>query len=163
MLIRRAVTEDISPLAQMRYEFRVGLNAESEEREDVAGFVQRCDGWMRAHLDTSNWFCWVAEHEGVIVGNIWLFLWEKLPNPWLDEPEMNGYITNFYVTPAHRGRGIGAKLLAAAVELARDRSVDSVILWATSESRRLYQRAGFAVPIRVLELNVARSEGTDCH
>jgi ribosomal protein S18 acetylase RimI-like enzyme len=55
----------------------------------------------------------------VLVGNLWLQLIEKIPNP-TTEPEQHAYVTNFYVTEAARGQGIGTMLLSAALRRLRD-------------------------------------------
>jgi GNAT superfamily N-acetyltransferase len=54
------------------------------------------------------------------------------------------HLWGMYVTPSHRGRGIGAMLLDAAVQHARTLGVDWLHLGVTTaEARRLYERAGF--------------------
>lgn len=59
------------------------------------------------------------------------------------------HLWGMYVTPSHRGRGVGEQLLAAAIEHARSVSgVDWIFLGVTSvasAARRLYERAGFEV------------------
>jgi predicted GNAT family acetyltransferase len=60
-------------------------------------------------------------------------------------------VTDLYVTPAARGRGVGQALLAAIVEPAREAGLDHVsleVLTGNSEARRLYDRLGF-VPVDV--------------
>jgi len=116
----------------------VGAAAESE-----AAFVARCAAWMERRLGTdSAWRCWVAEREQDILGQLWLQLVEKLPNP-VSEPERHAYVTNVYVREAERGRGLGGRLLETAIEWSRGRSVDSILLWPSEGSRSLYTRFGF--------------------
>jgi ribosomal protein S18 acetylase RimI-like enzyme len=100
---------------------------------------------MAARLEArGGWHCWLVESGGEIAGNVWLHFIEKMPNP-LDEAELHGYITNLYVRPALRGRGLGASLLDQCLRVCEARVVDSVILWPTPRSRSLYERYGFAV------------------
>ena len=99
---------------------------------------------MAERLANRSWQAWVAECDGTMVGHAWLYVIEKLPNP-VAEPEWHGYITNCYVQPAYRGKGIGSQLLTAALDECGARRCDAVILWPTPESRSLYQRHGFAV------------------
>lgn len=57
------------------------------------------------------------------------------------------HITHLLVAPAHRRRGVGRTLLAAAVHLADERGVDRVLATAASGSReanRYLSRLGFA-------------------
>ena len=59
------------------------------------------------------------------------------------------HLWGMYVTPSHRGRGVGDQLLAAAIEHARSVSgVCWIFLGVTSvasAARRLYERAGFEI------------------
>lgn len=99
-----------------------------------------------------RWRAWLAEREGVVVGNIWLQVIEKIPNPVV-EPESHAYLSNLYVVPEARG-GVGQALLDAALAHCRAIHAHSVILWPTDGSRTLYARAGFTTPREIL----ARSE-----
>jgi GNAT superfamily N-acetyltransferase len=139
--VRRANAEDAGALAAMRYMLRAGVGPTTEHRDL---FVARCTRWMAEHLSAegSNWLCWVAEDAGRLIGQVWLSLVEKVPNP-SDEPELHGYVTNLYVVPENRGFGIGGRLLAVLLETCRDREVDSIILWSTKRSKKLYERSGF--------------------
>ncbi|HEX7037880.1 MAG TPA: GNAT family N-acetyltransferase [Pseudomonadales bacterium] len=56
------------------------------------------------------------------------------------------HLYQMWVAPEHRGRGIGAALLARVVDWARERGARRVALAVTcgnSPARRLYERAGF--------------------
>jgi GNAT superfamily N-acetyltransferase len=79
-------------------------------------------------------------------------LFEKIPNPVNDEPELHAYVTNFYVVPETRNRGLGKRLLEKALSWCRARNTDAVILWATPDSKSLYRRCGFVAPSGLLEL-----------
>lgn len=92
----------------------------------------------------SRWHCWVAEEDGGIVGNLWLYSIEKLPNP-VAEPEQHAYVTNVYVVPERRNARVGALLLEAALEWCRRANVDAVLLWPSERSRSFYGRYGFGV------------------
>ena len=138
--IRPATPADARRLAELRYEFRSPRSANTESREE---FLRRCTDWMREHLGSGTWFCWVAVRDGTIVGHVWLNLIEKIPNP-VAEAEWHGYITNMYVQEAARG-GVGGALMDAALAFCASREVDSIILWPTQGSRTLYGRKGFTV------------------
>lgn len=139
--VREAKPDDATRLSRMRYEFRAAEDTAVEVRE---AFLERCVSWMRARLDPGEerWRCWVAEREKRIVGHAWLQRVPKVPNP-VREAETHAYLTNTYVEPEHRGRGIGFALVRAAVDWCRREDIDSVILWPTDASRSLYRRIGF--------------------
>jgi GNAT superfamily N-acetyltransferase len=148
-----AVLADVPELARLRYEFRTALEAASEPEE---AFVARCRRWMEERLAIpTGWRCWVTGDGPVLRGTVWLHLLEKLPNP-VGEAEWHAYVTNLFVQPSARGRGLGSALLEAALRECDGRGVDAVILWPTPRSRSLYERHGFAVRDDLLERRAAR-------
>jgi ribosomal protein S18 acetylase RimI-like enzyme len=147
--IRLADVSDAPALAVLRYALRSSTGVATEPETE---FLRRCAGWMEAHLkESDSWRCWIAEEGGKPIGALWLQLVEKIPNPRA-EPEHHGYITNFYVQPTARGRGIGSQMLRAALRFCETRDVHAVILWPTDRSRTLYERHGFAVRKDIMEL-----------
>ena len=157
--IRLAAPDDAATLARMRHAFRASLGVAVE---DEATFVARATAWMTQRLGEAGgpWRCWVAVHDGVIAGHLWLQTIEKIPNP-IVELERHAYITNVFVDEALRGAGIGQRLMDAALAFCREQGVDSVILWPTSRSRTLYARNGFAVRDDIMEANL--DDGRDVH
>jgi ribosomal protein S18 acetylase RimI-like enzyme len=64
----------------------------------------------------------------------------------------DAYLTELYLRPEARGRGLGKWLLAGVEERAREAGVQALHLMVRPENRTaltLYQRAGFEVPPRV--------------
>jgi GNAT superfamily N-acetyltransferase len=149
--LRVASESDAPTLARLRYELRSPLDEVVEE--DVT-FIQRCTLWMRHRLrDHSAWRCWIAERQGTLVGNIWVQLVEKIPNP-ASEPEYYIYLTNFYVTEECRGKGIGSMLLLAALAWGKTNNVHFAILAPTERSRPLYLRHGFSDAHDLMQLAI---------
>jgi GNAT superfamily N-acetyltransferase len=145
--IRPATPADARALAELRWEFRAGKTPPTEAHEV---FVARCSLWMSAELERGAWRAWVADESGRVIGQIWLQLLLKLPNP-AAERERHAYVSNVYVTPTARG-GIGTRLLQTAIDWAAANDVDRVVLWPTARSRSLYRRHGFVANGGVLEL-----------
>ena len=148
--IRAATAADAGALANLRWEFRSGKNAPIETRE---AFLARCESWMRTELTSSaSWRAWLAEQDGAVVGQVWVHLIQKVPNP-AAERERHMYLSNLYVRPEARG-GVGTRLLEAALEWAVSQHVDRVVLWPTDRSRPLYLRHGFTADVDLLELEL---------
>jgi len=148
--IRAATSVDRNALAEMRYRFRTEVGSPNETK---SRFMRRCTSWMKKRLatDSSPWRCWVIDDGKQLLGHICVQLFEKMPNP-VSEPEAHAYLTNFYVVPELRGRGLGRKLLNKALSWCRARGVDAIILWATPESKSLYRSCGLREPADILEL-----------
>jgi GNAT superfamily N-acetyltransferase len=146
-LLRAGVPADAEALARLRFSFRSDVEPIAET--EVA-FLARCRPWMAARLVSGPWRSWVLEQRGTLVGSVWLQLLEKLPNP-VAEPEWHGYISSLFVRPEVRGRGLGSRLLTAALAECHGQGCDAVILWPTPRSRSLYLRHGFAVRDDLLE------------
>jgi len=101
--------------------------------------------------DSGPWRCWVIDDGKQLFGHVCVQLFEKMPNP-VNEPEVHAYLTNFYVVPEMRSRGLGNKLLKQALSWCRAQGAHAVILWATPVSKSLYRRCGFAKPADILEV-----------
>ena len=149
--IRLARSNDSNALAELRYRFRAETGSATENK---LRFVRRCASWMEKRLrsDSGPWRSWVLDDGKQLVGHVCVQLFEKLPNPVKDEPELHAYLTNFYVIPEIRSQGFGKRLLDKALSWCRARETDAVILWATPESKSLYRRCGFSEPVDILEL-----------
>jgi len=149
--IRRAIADDAPALAALRYDFRAASRPAIESREE---FVPRFLQWIRPRLaSNAPWRVWVLEYGGSVVGNVWLQLVDKLPNPNARR-ELHGYITNFFLRPEHRNGGAGSRLLEAVLEECKRSNVDAVFLWPTERSRPFYERHGFKPPSDMLAREV---------
>ncbi|MCX6017423.1 MAG: GNAT family N-acetyltransferase [Chloroflexi bacterium] len=148
--VRPAQSTDANVLARLRYEFRSTLGDAVEDRD---GFIERATVWLTDRLSSDRWRAWLVESDdGAVVGHCFLQIVEKLPNP-VEEAEWIGYVTNVYVAPAHRRLGCATRLLDAALEHCRIHGAYSIILWPTDESRAMYERRGFVVPNRLMEMS----------
>jgi GNAT superfamily N-acetyltransferase len=137
--IRPAAAADAGALAALRWEFRAGREPPAES---ATAFLDRCAAWMARELSAgAPWRAWVAVSNGRIVGQVWLNVIHKVPNP-VGERDRHAYLSNLYVTPAQRG-GVGVQLLQTALEWAAENGVDRVVLWPSARSVTLYDRHGF--------------------
>lgn len=149
--IRLAMSDDCHALAEMRYRFRAEIESVTETK---SRFVRRCTSWMRKRFRVRScpWRCWVLDDGSRLLGHVCVQLFEKIPNPVKDEPELHAYITNFYVVPEMRDQGLGKKLLNKALSWCRSQGTDAVILWASPASKSLYRGYGFVAPLDFFEL-----------
>lgn len=64
-------------------------------------------------------------------------------------------LTALWVDPAFRTRGVGTALVEVVVEWAKSQGYSQVLLWVTEanqNAQRLYQRHGFVLTGRVIEV-----------
>ncbi|WP_431045861.1 N-acetyltransferase family protein [Streptomyces sp. P1-3] len=153
-VVRRAELVDAPALAALRWQFKVedeGDGVPQGEKEFVAG----CEEWLRTRM-TGPWLVWLAEVGGRPCGHVFVCLVEKVPSP-CPQSETFGYVTNFYVTPEQRNRGLGRALLDEVTRYAHDHQLDTLIVWPSERSAPLYQRCGFDGPDELLEHPVTPS------
>jgi ribosomal protein S18 acetylase RimI-like enzyme len=147
--IRRAVALDAAVVAELRFALRAETQSVREPRQ---AFVPRCSAWMAERLAAEGgaWSAWVAVAGSAIVAQLWLEVFEKIPNPQ-DDTTAHAYISSVYVVPEWRRKRIGDRLLTAALASLQGVRVGSCILWATQGSRSLYARQHFEPPRELLE------------
>lgn len=149
--IRAATIADVDTLAYLRWEFR---NAQHPATEPRDAFAARCAVWMRRELEDGRvWKAWVAVDDEAIVGQVWLHIVQKIPNP-VAEHEQLAYLSNLYVKPSARG-GTGTRLLETALDACRADRIDRVVLWPSPLSVSLYLGHGFSRAGEVMELKFA--------
>jgi GNAT superfamily N-acetyltransferase len=139
--VRAAAPEDAAALARLRFAFRAEI---APPREPMDAFMIRAIPWFHRHLIDPAWRGWVATIREAIVGHVFVQRIEKVPNP-VGEAESLAYLTNFYVSPAHRGAGIGTGLLEAARADCMQDDVETIFLRPTGRSAELYLRNGYRI------------------
>jgi GNAT superfamily N-acetyltransferase len=125
--------------------------------------LQSLDAFRPRFLDAFNrfaasggWTIFVAEETnapGKLNGCLWLKRIERVPRPNRDSVVM-GYVTNVYVEPTTRNRGIGAELLQAARGLAEHERMAGLFVWPSVDAISLYRRAGYVPSDELHELEL---------
>ncbi|WP_254763533.1 GNAT family N-acetyltransferase [Natrinema marinum] len=137
--IEPASADDVETLADMwvrlardqrRHDSAVLADANRETMRQTLGAYRVSDGLLVARL------------EGELVG----FASISIERGSLELDATRGLLSNIYVEPAVRGRGIGTALLEAAEESLADKGADTMVLEVMADNeaaRRFYRRHGY--------------------
>ena len=131
---------DAPKLAELRW----GLRADDNSILDAAAkakFIQEFVSWMTNTPD-KDLVHWIAEQEEEIIGVISVRIIHKLPSTE-DLDGKFGYLTNTYVLPAHRNKGIGTALLTAVKKWALGEKLELLVVWPSDRAYQFYERGGY--------------------
>jgi GNAT superfamily N-acetyltransferase len=148
--IRQAAPEDAQQLARLRWV----MAAEEEPalaQDDQETFTADFLAFVPTAL-SQGWTVFVAEVDGSLVANMWLYEVPMLPRPDTHHDRGFGYVANAFTIRSFRNQGIGAALLDAVVELGRQQGWEQLITWPSEESIPFYRRAGFQEGQEEMEL-----------
>jgi GNAT superfamily N-acetyltransferase len=135
-VIRRAELADLAAIVGLRRKWTQeehGDIADQDFEENLAAWFAR--EWPRRVM-------WLAEEGGRPVGMMNLAIYERMPRPGRALSRW-GYLGNVFVLAAYRCRGIGGRLVRAALDYADENGFARVVLSPTQRSIPLYERAGF--------------------
>ena len=132
MTIRPATKNDQELIRQLWLEFQAELPEPEYLRETWE------DAWSDLAQTVREGVALIAEEEERAVGFVFCILGER--------GRKTAHVTDIYVRPDARNKGIGRALLAGILEPARAAGLDHVsleVLIRNSDARRLYERLGF--------------------
>src|SRR6476661_1074410 len=132
MTIRLATKEDKELVRELWVEFGAELGGPEYLRESWE------DAWSDLSQTVRTGVALIAEEGGTAVG----FVFCVLGSPG----RKTAHVTDIYVRPDARNKGIGRALLAGILEPARSAGLDHAsleVLIRNSDARRLYERLGF--------------------
>jgi GNAT superfamily N-acetyltransferase len=149
-----ATVEDVADLARLRWE----LYAEQEgAREPIETYTDRFVGFALQALASDRWRAWVARGTTGPVAAMWLQTVARVPVPGKHAGPI-GYLTNVYVSPDHRDRGLGTRMLERVLGWCRGQGYSCVITWPAARSRPFYRRGGFDRPDEPFVVELVRDE-----
>jgi len=145
--VRQAGLADVAELARHRAAMfrdmgKLAADLETPLREETARY-------LRDALPRGDYLAWVAGSAGMpVIGGAGVQLRPILPRP----PESGGalelgpeaIVLNVYVEPAWRRRGVAEALMRVLLGELHGRGIRRIVLHASADGRRLYERLGFA-------------------
>jgi GNAT superfamily N-acetyltransferase len=138
---RKATLDDAVLIADHRYAMFASMNNSDPAALDQmrANFVP----WVERMLAASKYVGWIVEHDGKPIGSAGFFELEWPPHRLDPVGEHRGYLLNFWVEPAHRGRGLARGLVKEALAESRHRGIRVTALHASDAGRKVYEPMGF--------------------
>lgn len=143
--VRRARLSEAATLAQNRLLLHSELRGKSDS---VSPSTQGGPGgalrsWIRRKMRQGRLAGFLAEDDsGRTVGSGFVWLQEVAPRP--DRPgRFLPRVQAMYTVPSWRNRGVGSAILERAVEWARARGFERVVLHSSSRAERFYRAKGF--------------------
>lgn len=139
--IRRASTDDLTTLV----EHRCGMFYDMGYRDHAAmdAMALKFRTWLLKQMDAGEYLSWlaVAPDGSIAAGTgLWLMDW---PPHMIGTGVRRGNILNVYTAQEFRRRGLARQLMEVAIHWCRENRVDTVILHASPEGRKLYESMGF--------------------
>jgi ribosomal protein S18 acetylase RimI-like enzyme len=146
--IREATTRDVALLGSHRAAMFRDMGRLAREAEPA--LVRATADYLRDALPGGEYLGWVAEtmsSSPQAVGGAGVQLRPILPRPRSGaggiELGPEAIILNVYVEPAWRRRGVGEALMRSVLGTLAERSISRIVLHASDDGRRLYERLGF--------------------
>ncbi|WMT29158.1 GNAT family N-acetyltransferase [Bacillus aerius] len=141
----------LQPMSQMDYDILIEKSTRRYAEEKVlAGTWDQEEAQKNAEeqfarllpegLQTEDHELWIFMHEDESIGWVWLCY-----DP--DHPQHEGFIYNFILFEAYRGKGLAKKAMSALEEQAKSLGVKKLSLHVFAHNqiaRSLYEKTGFA-------------------
>jgi GNAT superfamily N-acetyltransferase len=116
--------------------------------------------YLREALPRGEYLAWVAEDKvarPAVIGGAGVQLRPILPRPGADSDHLElgpeAIILNVYVEPDRRRHGVADALMRAVLDELARRGIRRIVLHASADGRRLYERLGF-VPTNEMRLSI---------
>lgn len=129
-----------------------------EQAEHIKSKLPR---YYAEHLNV-DFFAYIAEDNGKLVGSAFLVLSEMPPNSNFPNGRI-GTVLNVYVAPEYRRQGIASKLMEMLIADAKAMELDYIELKASSDGYPLYKKLGFKDSVssfRPMKLTWSKNEET---
>lgn len=155
MQIRQASAQDIPHLARHRAAMFRDMGQLAGPLEQ--SLEQATAAYLRMAMPRGEYLAWIAEDRDVIIGGAGVQLRTILPRPRPGSGEIEfgpeAIVLNVYVEPSSRRRGVAEALMRQLLRALADRGVQRIVLHASPDGRRLYERLGF---VQTNEMRLAR-------
>jgi ribosomal protein S18 acetylase RimI-like enzyme len=153
--VREADATDIPFLARHRVGMFRDMGQLASHHEET--LERATAAYLREALPRGEYLGWIAEDNATppaVIGGAGVQLRPILPRPGAEDLELGpeAIVLNVYVERAWRRRGIAESLMRALLDALASRGIRRIVLHASDDGRRLYERLGF-VPTNEMRLS----------
>jgi GNAT superfamily N-acetyltransferase len=113
------------------------------DAQGAAIIANASEDHLAALIEAREYFGFLAEHDGVVIGGGGVWLRPLLPRPGALQGSQEAYVLNVYTEPEHRRSGVARAIMLAIIDWSRERHVSRITLHASNEGRPLYESLGF--------------------
>jgi GNAT superfamily N-acetyltransferase len=139
--IRPVRSEDLAVICGHRRRMFAEMGTEEATLDKAS---ESFTAWLAPHLNSGDYFGFLIEDDGQVVGGIGLRVTDFPPNPVHPENDIRGFVSNMYVEPGYRRQGIAQQLMKLAEEELRRRGVTYAVLQASAMGRPMYEKLGWS-------------------
>lgn len=139
--MRRASMRDLETLVAQRRSMFEDMGYEDDAA--LTSMAGRFRVWLLERMNSGEYLAWlVCTADGTIAAGagLWLMDW---PPHMIGQGARRGNILNVYTSKNFRRQGLARGLMETALLWCRQNNVDTIILHASAEGRRLYESLGF--------------------
>ena len=141
MIYRKAMSEDINDLVEMRMAYLLE-NQEYIKETDCIRMEKSLPSYYERHLN-QDFFAYLAVDKK-IVATVFLVVEERPANPHFITGKI-GVLMNVYTRNEYRRRGIAKQLVAMAIDDSKVMNLSKIELMATEDGYKLYKTLGFKI------------------
>lgn len=137
--VREATLGDAETIRTVHRESILGLGPGAYDGEQVEAWAAGCaDADYASGIEAGDPFLVATVGEEVVgFGSL------SVGPPENYAADVDGEVTGIYVHPAHAGRGVGSRLLAAVEKRAREAGIDRLGLTASANAVGFYESRGY--------------------
>jgi GNAT superfamily N-acetyltransferase len=137
---RPAIPGDLDLICRHRHEmFKASGRTDAIVQPSTNAFKD----WLKPRIDDGSYFGWIAQIDGVDVAGLGMMVIDWPPHPSHPLQANRGYILNVFVEPLSRRRGLARALMGIAMEEAKQRNLQYLILHATAMAMPMYEKLGW--------------------
>lgn len=150
MKIRKASASD----SKWILHHRIGMFRDMGESEEYLTETKKLTEEYLTTDWTKDYLYFLVEDDSKIIGGCGISIF-RIP-PQLSQPTgIYAYLSNMFVEPEHRRKGVGKKLMEYIVNYCQEQQIGLLLLHASNEGLPLYRSLGFLASPKLLHLRTA--------